>query len=140
MSAYDYKPYKKGDKLTPKQERWIDEYIKCNDYTTASRNAGYSGNNNTLRTIGYQNSLKFKDLINDRRVELSNKITKKSIASLEDIFKFWTETFNNKENKQADRLKASELLAKAKGGFIEKVEVKKVDTDWFIDEDDSTNG
>lgn len=139
MSAYDYKPYKKGDKLTLKQERWIDEYIKCNDYTTASRNAGYTGSNNTLRAIGYQNSLKFKDLINDRRTELSNKITKKSIASLEDIFEFWTETFNNEENKQADRLKASELLAKAKGGFVEKVEVKKVDTDWFI-EDDNTNG
>lgn len=140
MSAYDYKPYKQGDKLTPKQERWIDEYIKCNDFTTASRNAGYNGNNNTLRTIGYQNSLKFKDLIKERRVELSNEIKSDSIASLEDIFKFWTETFNNEDNKQTDRLKASELLAKAKGGFIEKVEVKKVNTDWFIDEDDNTNG
>lgn len=139
MSAYDYKPYKKGDKLTPKQERWIDEYIKCNDYTTASRNAGYSGSNNSLRTIGYQNSLKFKELIKERRVELSREIKNDSIATLEDIFKFWTETFNNEDNKQVDRLKASELLAKAKGGFIEKVEVKKVDTDWFI-EDDNTNG
>ena len=139
MSAYDYKPYKQGDKLTPKQERWIDEYIKCNDFTTASRNAGYNGNNNTLRAIGYQNSLKFKDLIKERRVELSKEIKSDSIASLEDIFKFWTETFNNEDNKQTDRLKASELLAKAKGGFIEKVEVKKVDTDWFI-EDDNTNG
>jgi len=139
MSAYDYKPYKKGDKLTPKQERWIDEYIKCNDYTTASRNAGYTGSNNTLRSIGYQNSLKFKELITNRRQELSKKLDKKTIASLEDIFEFWTETFNNEDNKQADRLKASELLAKAKGGFVEKVEVKKVETDWFI-EDDNTNG
>ena len=137
--ARNYKPYKKGDKLTPKQERWIDEYIKCNDYTTASRNAGYSGNDVGLKNIGYQNSLKFKDLINERRLELSKNIKKKTIASLEDIFEFWTETFNDDSNKQADRLKASELLAKAKGGFIEKVEVKKVDTDWFI-EDDNTNG
>ena len=138
--ARNYKPYKKGDKLTPKQERWIDEYIKCNDYTTASRNAGYNGSNDNLRAMGYQNSLKFKDLINERRLELSKNIKKKTIASLEDIFEFWTETFNDDSNKQADRLKASELLAKAKGGFIEKVEVKKVDTDWFIDEDDNTNG
>jgi phage terminase small subunit len=140
MSAYDYKPYKKGDKLTPKQERWIDEYIKCNDYTTASRNAGYKGNNKSLKCIGYQNSLKFKELLQDRRIELSKKIDKKTIASLEDIFSFWTETFKDENNRQADRLKASELLAKAKGGFIEKVEVKKVNTDWFIDEDDNTNG
>ena len=138
--ARNYRPYKKGDKLTPKQERWIDEYIKCNDYTTASRNAGYSGSNDNLRAMGYQNSLKFKDLINERRLELSKNIKKNSIASLEDIFEFWTETFNDENNKQADRLKASELLAKAKGGFIEKVEVKKVNTDWFIDEDDTDNG
>lgn len=31
-----------------------------------------------------------------------------------------------------DRLKASELLAKSKGAFIEKREVKVVDTDWFV--------
>lgn len=133
MAKRNYRPYQKGDKLTPKQELWIDEYIKTNDYTTASRNAGYTGNN--LRSIGYQNSLKFKDLINDRRIELSKSIKKKSIASLEDIFEFWTGVFNDENNKQTDRLKASELLAKAKGGFIEKVEVKKVDTDWFVDED-----
>jgi len=138
--ARNYKPYKKGDKLTPKQERWINEYLKCNDYTTASRNAGYTGNNNNLRAIGYQNSLKFKDLLNEKRVELSNEITKSTVASLEDIFEFWTKTFNDEDVKQADRLKASELLAKAKGGFIEKREVKVVNTDWFIDEDDNTNG
>lgn len=137
--ARNYKPYKKGDKLTPKQERWIDEYLKCNDYTTASRNAGYSGSNNNLRAIGYQNSLKFKELINDRRQELSKEIKQSTIASLEDIFKFWTETINNDDEFMKNRLKASELLAKAKGGFIEKVEVKKVDTDWFIDED-TNNG
>ncbi len=138
--ARNYRPYKKGDKLTPKQERWIDEYIKCNDYTTASRNAGYSGNDVGLKNIGYQNSLKFKDLINERRLELSKSIKKNTIASLEDIFEFWTNVFNDENNKQADRIKASELLAKAKGGFIEKVEVKKVNTDWFIDEDDTDNG
>lgn len=138
--ARNYRPYKKGDKLTPKQERWIDEYIKCDDYTTASRNAGYSGSNDNLRAMGYQNSLKFKDLINERRLELSKNIKKTSIATLEDIFEYWTNVFNDEDNKQTDRLKASELLAKAKGGFIEKVEVKKINTDWFIDEDDTDNG
>lgn len=138
--ARHYKPYKRGDKLTPKQERWIDEYIKCNDYTTASRKAGYSGNNDNLRAIGYQNSLKFRELLNERRLELSKEIKSNNIATLEEIFEFWTTIFQDETNKNQDRLKASELLAKAKGGFIEKVEVKKVDTDWFIDEDDTNNG
>ena len=134
----NFRPYQKGDKLTPKQERWIDEYLKCGDYTTASRNAGYTAkSNNGLKHVGYQNSLKFKELINERRKELSQEIKSNTVATLEDIFEFWTKTFKDESLKQADRLKASELLAKAKGGFIEKVEVKKVDTDWFIDEDDN---
>lgn len=133
--ARNYKPYKQGDKLTPKQERWIDEYLKCNDYTTASRNAGYTGTDVTLRNIGYQNSLKFKELLTERRKELSKELKKETVASLEEIFEFWTKTFTNKKEYMKNRLKASELLAKAKGGFIEKVEVKKVETDWFIDED-----
>lgn len=131
--ARNYKPYKIGDKLTPKQERWIDEYIKCNDYTTASRNAGYSGSNNNLRAIGYQNSLKFKELLNNRREELTKELKKDSIASLEEIFEFWTKTFNDPMEDTKNKLKATELLAKAKGAFVEKREVKVIDTDWFID-------
>lgn len=134
--ARNFRPYKVGDKLTPQQERWIEEYLKCGDYTTASRNAGYkTTNNNNLRTIGWQNSLKFKDIIEQRRKELRKELQKDTVATLTEIFEFWTDTFNDNSRKLSDRLKASELLAKAKGGFIEKVEVKKVDTDWFIDED-----
>ena len=86
MSVTDLKVYKKGDKLTPKQQKWIDEYIKCDDYTTASRNAGYKGNNNTLRGMGYQNSIKFKKILNERRKEISKRIDNDGIAELEDIF------------------------------------------------------
>ena len=129
-----YRVYQQGDKLTPKQERWIDEYIITNDYTTASRNAGYGGNSDNLRTIGYQNSLKFKDIIETRRKELTSEIKSTSIATLEDIFEFWTKMYNDPTVSNRDKLKASELLAKAKGGFVEKVEVKQVETDWFVED------
>ena len=132
--ARNFRPYQKGDKLTPKQERWIDEYIKCNDYTTASRNAGYTGSDTTLKNMGYQNSIKFKELLDARKLEISEKINNKNIAELEDIFEFWTNVFQSNLEDTRDRIKASELLAKAKGGFIEKKEVKIVDTDWFIEE------
>ena len=71
--------------------------------------------------------------------KLTKEIKNNTIASLEDIFEYWTNVFNDPKVGNRDRLKASELLAKAKGGFVEKVEVKKVETDWFIDED-TTNG
>ena len=86
MGIENVKVYKVGDKLTPKQQKWIDEYIKCDDYTTASRNAGYSGNNDNLRAMGYQNSIKFKEILDARRLEISKQINNKNIAELEDIF------------------------------------------------------
>lgn len=134
MAIKNVKVYKVGDKLTPKQQCWIDEYIKCDDYTTASRNAGYSGNDTTLKNMGYQNSIKFKEILDARRLELSETINNKNVAELEDIFEFWTKVFKDEDAKMYDRIKASELLAKAKGGFIEKREIKVVDTDWFIEE------
>ena len=77
MSIKNVKTYQIGDKLTPKQQKWIDEYIKCDDYTTASRNAGYTGTDITLKNMGYQNSIKFKVLLDARRLELSEKINNK---------------------------------------------------------------
>lgn len=131
MAVDKIKPYEVGDKLTQKQERWIEEYIKCDDYTTASRNAGYGGNDNNLKQIGYENSIKFKKLLDARRLEISETIKKDSIAELDEIFEFWTSVFKDPEEMSKNRLKASELLAKAKGAFIEKVEVKPIESDWF---------
>jgi len=132
MAMKDVKVYKVGDKLTSKQQKWIDEYIKTDNLATATINAGYNVKN--PRAMGYQNSIKFKEILDARRLEVSEKINNKNIAELEDIFEFWTKIFQNQYEETKDRIKASELLAKAKGGFIEKVEVKKVDTDWFIEE------
>lgn len=132
MATKNIKLYKVGDKLTPKQQRWIDEYIKCDNLTEATVRAGYTCKN--PRAMGYQNSLKFKEILDARRKELGEKLNNKNIAELEDIFEFWTNTFNNIAEDTKERLKASELLAKAKGAFVEKREVKVVDTDWFIEE------
>lgn len=126
------KPYKVGDALTPMQQKWIDEYIKSDDLTTATRNAGYKGNDATLRAMGYQNKIKFQELLKARKQELDEQLTSKTIAELEDIYEFWTNVLNDPNSKMNDRLKASEYLAKAKGAFIEKRQVQVVDTDWFV--------
>lgn len=129
--------YELDHKLTQKQWLWIDEYIKTNSYTTATINAGY--NTKQPKDLGYQNSLRLKKFIDKRRKELNEKITNNNIATIEEIQAFWTEMYKDASTKDTDRLKASELLAKSKGGFIEHVEVKKVETDWFV-EDDTNNG
>lgn len=133
MAIRKPKPYKVGDPLTPKQQTWIDEYIKTDDLITAARNAGYKGNDATLRAMSYQNKLKFKDVLQARKEELDAAMTSQSIAELEDIYEFWTSVLNDPEARMNDRLKASEYLAKAKGAFVEKRQVQVVDTDWYIE-------
>lgn len=113
-------------KLTEKQKKFIDYYIQTGNATESCRLAGYKGNN--LDRLGYENLRKLEIFIKPRINELDLSRT----ANLESIFKFWTNTMNNNDLKTNDRLKASELLAKSQGAFIEKVEVKEVNTDWFI--------
>lgn len=51
------------------------------------------------------------------------------IASMEEINEFWTETMRNEELDRKDRLKASELRAKAAGMFTERIEMRgQIDT------------
>lgn len=47
----------------------------------------------------------------------SSEIATNNIASIQEIQAFWTSIFMNEEETTRDRLKASELLAKAKGLF-----------------------
>lgn len=42
---------------------------------------------------------------------------------MEEVRQFWTATMRDENMKPADRLKASELLAKTYGAFLERVEV-----------------
>lgn len=54
----------------------------------------------------------------------ASDLHKKGIASAEEIQRFWTDTLNNDKALMPDRIRASELLAKAQGMFTTKVDVK----------------
>lgn len=114
------------NKLTEKQKRFIDYYIEYSNATEACRKAGYKGKN--LDVIGSQNLVKLRSFIDIRLQELKNDRT----ASIEDIQAYWTETMYNTEETTNNRLKASEMLYRGKGGFIEKLEVKEISTEWTI--------
>ncbi|MCG0664722.1 terminase small subunit [Lactiplantibacillus plantarum] len=60
-------------KLTPKQQRFADEYIKSGNAADAARKAGYS--NQTARTVGQQNltKLDIKKYIDERMAEIASK-------------------------------------------------------------------
>ena len=58
-------------KLTPKQEKFVEVYVATGNATEAARTAGYSGSDETLRSIGHQNLGKplIADRVRARRAE-----------------------------------------------------------------------
>ena len=53
---------------------------------------------------------------------LSNTIQSDRIMSIRELQEFWSDFCRNTEVKDNDRLKASELLGKSKGAFLDRVE------------------
>lgn len=61
------------DKLTDKQQVFVNEYLQCWNATEAARRAGYQGNNVTLGAVGAENLKKplIVDAIQKRMTELT---------------------------------------------------------------------
>lgn len=103
------------DKLTPKQKKFCDEYLKLGNATQAAKNAGYS--EKTAYRTGADN-LKVPhilDYINARQEQIASK----DIADIEEIMKYLTDVMRGKIKDQFDldaslseRTKAAQELLK----------------------------
>lgn len=110
-------------KLTPKQQRFVSEYLKCWNATEAARKAGYKGNDATLSAVGGENLRKpliseaierAKERRNDRleleedyELKMAQKILKMAIES-EDL-----------QNANT----AVKTMAQLRGKFVKKIQV-----------------
>ena len=104
-------------KLTDKQRKWILYYKQGNTAAEAVKLAGYKvKNDHVAENIGSENVAKLGQHIKDREDLLDSP----DIATMEEINRFWTEVMNNNALEMKDRLKASELRARAAGGFIDR--------------------
>ena len=104
--------------LTSKQQRFIEAYT--GNATEAARMAGYSAK--TAYSPG-QRLLKNSDVaaaIQRREAERQADI----VATREERLMFYTQVMRNVEEDTKHRLKAAELLGKAEGDFLERVEVE----------------
>lgn len=105
-----------GDvKLTLKQKKFCEEYIKSGNATEAARNAGYKAK--SARAIGAENLTKpaIADYIRQRLNELDAKM----VADANEILKFYTSVMRGEvkdqfglESSLSDRLKAADSLSK----------------------------
>ena len=100
-------------KLTAKQQAWVDYYKQGKTAAEAARLAGYKGSNSDV--IGAQNLVKLSKYIAARDKLLETP----RIAGMEEINAFWTNVMRDKDEETKDRLKASELRAKAAGAFVQ---------------------
>lgn len=107
-------------KLTAKQQAWIDYYKQGKTAAEAARLAGYrASSDKAFQNIGSENLGKLGEYVKGRESVLE----KPRIADMQEINEFWSDIIRNQEEATKDRLKASELRAKAAGAFIDKVEV-----------------
>ena len=102
--------------MTDKQRIFIAEYAKDFNATASAIRAGYSPK--TAYSIG-QELLKKPEI-----QEAMQEITNEKIMNREALQLFWSDVIRDDENGMKDRLKASELLCKSQGGFIEKVQAE----------------
>lgn len=100
--------------MTDRQRKFAELYASCGNAAQAAREAGYS--EKTARSQG-QRLLTDVDILAYVR-QLQDQEAGVRIASLTQVKAFWSDTMNNPEEKTADRLRASELLAKSAGAFI----------------------
>lgn len=110
------------DKLTAKQRAWIDYYKQGKTAAEAARLAGYKGNNSDV--IGSQNLVKLGKYVADR----DELLDRGRVADMAEINAFWSDTMRDDTADIKDRLKASELRARAAGAFIERREVVAAQT------------
>lgn len=105
----------KYDALTEKQQLWLDAYVVSRNATQAVKVAGYRGSPATLTRMGSTNKSKLADLI--EWIDANAKEVVELVHNLEGIYRFWGDTMLDGKLAPKDRLKASELLARALGAF-----------------------
>lgn len=106
--------------LKPNQKKFADEYIKTGNAKQSYINAGYKARGNRAEASASRllRNVKVRDYIRQRNKELD----KDTIADMTEVKEFWTNLLRDKETDTKDRLKASELIAKTNGAFLDRVE------------------
>lgn len=136
-------------KLTIKQNKFADEYIKTGNAYQSALNAGYSENyaKNATKFL-LENNGQISSYIEERMKKLESK----TIANQTEILQFLTRIVRGEEKEEVlvnvgnfeqekqeikisakDRIKAAELLGKRYGSWIDKQEVD-INLPTFIDD------
>jgi phage terminase small subunit len=106
--------------LNPRQEAFCLAYARTGNATKAALEAGYSHKAAVVQGSRLLTNAKVRARIDELQAEVKSA----KIASAKERQEFWTSIFRGElaDFDTKDRIKASELLGKVQGDFIEKVE------------------
>ncbi len=115
------------EKLTLKQQKFIDFYIETGNATESARLAGYKAKTDkAMGNIGSENLEKLGAFI----AKKMNEKQKERIASQDEVLEYLTKVMRGEEKDSfgldaslQDRTKCAELLGKRYGTFKEKVDL-----------------
>ena len=124
--------------LTPKQQRFVEEYLVDLNATAAYKRAGYSGKGNVAEAAASQllSNVKVAHAVALRRVSLSESTGRTVAAVMADIGRVRDdamqevtdpETGNRAMLSHKDALKALELEGKHLGAFVDRVDLSNRD-------------
>jgi phage terminase small subunit len=109
----------KMKKLTPKQQKFAEFYAESGKGSESVRKAGYAHKNADIEAV----RLLANPSVVDYLSSLTHAQTHNRIANAIERQEFWTYVMRSNEFKIEARLKASEILAKVQGDFVDKLEV-----------------
>ncbi|MFQ8774902.1 MAG: terminase small subunit [Finegoldia magna] len=136
-------------KLTIKQKKFADEYIKTGNATQSAISAGYS--EKTAGQVGAENLKKpyIKSYIDERMKELEEE----AIADQAEVLKYLTRILRDEEREEVlvnvgnfeqeiqsmkvstkDKIRAAELLGKRYGSWTDKVDLNSTEGIKIIDD------
>lgn len=135
-------------KLTIKQKKFADEYIKTGNAYQSALNAGYSESYSKGNVIKLLENVSVKAYIDERL----KKLEEEAIADQAEVLKYLTRILRDEEREEIlvnvgnfeqeiqsmkvstkDKIKAAELLGKRYGSWTEKQEVD-INLPTFIDD------
>ena len=107
---------------TEKQKRFAELYVQTGNATQSYIDAGYKA---TSREVAEANARRLlgKDSVAAHVDELNRAIKKSTIASLEEVKEFLTETLRNPVEETKERLKAADMLNKTYGAYLDRKEL-----------------
>ena len=108
----------KAKHLNRREQTIINYLSNGGNMKKAMMDAGYS------ETYADKNSRYLMGIIGDDIKQKQDVIRNEKIKSVAQIQEFWSNVMDDEEAvEMKDRLKASEMLAKSQGGFIDKIEM-----------------